>query len=123
VLGGIYAYWLTYIHPDSALGGVIADLMVVTAFLVGKSTFWGPLLGAVLTQLASRTLWLVWGESMPYLVIIGAAPSGKPGGPRRMALLGSSGSHCTELSCHREGGYHAPDQVRPGRVRPAEGLV
>ncbi|MDQ7843089.1 MAG: branched-chain amino acid ABC transporter permease [Armatimonadota bacterium] len=73
VLGGIYAYWLTYIHPDSVLGGIITDLMVVMVFLGGMGTFWGPLLGAFLVQLVSRSLWLVWGESTLYLVIIGAA--------------------------------------------------
>ncbi len=73
VLGGIYAYWLTYIHPDSVLGGIITDLMVVMVFLGGMGTFWGPLLGAFLVQLVSRSLWLAWGESTLYLVIIGAA--------------------------------------------------
>lgn len=73
VLGGVYAYWLTYIHPDSVLGGVITDLMVVMVFLGGVGTFWGPLLGAFLVQLVNRLLWLVWGEGTLYLVIIGAA--------------------------------------------------
>lgn len=73
VLGGVYAYWLTYIHPDSVLGGSITDLMVVMVFVGGVGTFWGPLLGAFLVQLVNRVLWLVWGESTLYLVIIGAA--------------------------------------------------
>jgi branched-chain amino acid transport system permease protein len=73
VLGGVYAYWLTYIHPDSVLGGAITDLMVVMVFLGGVGTFWGPLLGAFLVQLVNRFLWLAWGESTLYLVIIGAA--------------------------------------------------
>jgi branched-chain amino acid transport system permease protein len=73
VLGGVYAYWLTYIHPDSVLGGSITDLMVVMVFLGGVGTFWGPLLGGFLVQLVNRLLWLVWGESTLYLVIIGAA--------------------------------------------------
>lgn len=73
VLGGVYAYWLTYIHPDSVLGAVITDFMVVMVFLGGVGTFWGPLLGAFLVQSVNRLLWLVWGESTLYLVIIGAA--------------------------------------------------
>ncbi len=73
VLGGVYAYWLTYIHPDSVLGGTITDLMVVMVFLGGVGTFWGPLCGAFLVQVVNRLLWLVWGEGTLYLVIIGAA--------------------------------------------------
>jgi len=73
VLGGVYAYWLTYIHPDSVLGGMITDMMVVMVFLGGVGTFWGPLLGAFLVQIVNRLLWLVWGEGTLYLVIIGAA--------------------------------------------------
>jgi branched-chain amino acid transport system permease protein len=73
VLGGVYAYWITYIHPDSVLGAIITDSMVVMVFLGGMGTFWGPLLGASLVQFANRFLWLAWGESTLYLVIIGAA--------------------------------------------------
>jgi len=73
VLGGIYAYWVTYIHPDSVLGAIITDFMVVMAFLGGIGSLWGPFLGAVVVQLVNRVLWLVWGEGTFYLVIIGAA--------------------------------------------------
>jgi len=73
VLGGIYAYWVTYIHPDSVLGAINTDFMVVMAFLGGVGSLWGPFLGAFVVQLVNRYLWLVWGEGTFYLVIIGAA--------------------------------------------------
>ncbi len=73
VLGGIYAYWVTYIHPDSVLKADVTDFMVVMAFLGGIGSLWGPFLGAVVVQLVQRILWLVWGEGTFYLVIIGAA--------------------------------------------------
>ena len=73
VLGGINAYWVTYIHPDSVLGAQLTDFMVVMAFLGGIGSLWGPLLGAIVVQLVQRVLWLVWGEGTFYLVIIGAA--------------------------------------------------
>lgn len=73
VLGGAYAYWVTYIHPDSVLGAIITDFMVVMAFLGGIGSLWGPFLGAILIQLVNRYLWLVWGEGTFYLIIIGAA--------------------------------------------------
>ncbi len=71
VFGGIYAYWVTYIHPDSVLKADITDFMVVMAFLGGIGSLWGPLLGAVVVQLIQRILWMVWGEGTFYLVIIG----------------------------------------------------
>jgi branched-chain amino acid transport system permease protein len=73
ILGGVYAYWVTYIHPDSVLGAQITDFMVVMAFLGGVGSLWGPFLGAFVVQLINRYLWLVWGESTFYLMIIGAA--------------------------------------------------
>ena len=71
ILGGIYAYWVTYIHPDSVLGGQITDVMCVMAFLGGIGSLWGPFLGAIVVQLIQRVLWVVWGEGTFYLVIIG----------------------------------------------------
>jgi branched-chain amino acid transport system permease protein len=73
IIGGINAYWVTYIHPDSVLRADITDFMVVMAFLGGIGSLWGPFLGAVVVQLVQRVLWLVWGEGTFYLVIIGAA--------------------------------------------------
>ena len=73
VLGGVYAYWVTYIHPDSVLGAQLTDFMVVMAFLGGIGSLWGPFLGAIVVQLVQRVLWLFWGEGTFYLVIIGAA--------------------------------------------------
>lgn len=73
VLGGIYAYWVTYIHPDSVLGAQLTDFMTVMAFLGGIGSLWGPFLGAVVVQLVQRVLWLIWGEGTFYLVVIGAA--------------------------------------------------
>jgi branched-chain amino acid transport system permease protein len=73
VLGGVYAYWVTYIHPDSVLGAINTDFMVVMAFLGGVGSLWGPFLGAFVVQFVNRYLWLVWGEGTFYLIIIGAA--------------------------------------------------
>jgi branched-chain amino acid transport system permease protein len=73
ILGGIYAYWVTYIHPDSVLGPQITDFMVVMAFLGGIGTLWGPFLGALAVQLINRSLWLFWGEGTFYLIVIGLA--------------------------------------------------
>lgn len=76
ILGGVYAYWLTYIHPNNVLAPLISGQMVVMTMVGGVGTFWGPALGAVVIQLANRLIWLVWGESVIYLILLGAAIGG-----------------------------------------------
>jgi branched-chain amino acid transport system permease protein len=71
VLGGIYGYWTTYIHPDSVLSGSVTDQIVVMALLGGLGTAVGPILGAVLLQAVSRFLWLQMEQSVLYIVFIG----------------------------------------------------
>jgi branched-chain amino acid transport system permease protein len=72
VFGGVYAVWITFLHPDSALAPVISDMMVVMTLLGGIGTFVGPLLGAPVLYVIQRTLWLVWSDNFGYLVVIGA---------------------------------------------------
>jgi len=73
VFGGLYAYLITYIHPDSVLGPAITDLMVVMVLFGGVGTLWGPLVGATAIQLVNRLLWFLRGESTLYLVYAGVA--------------------------------------------------
>jgi len=73
LLGGAYAYWITYIHPDSVFGPIIADQMVIMVLLGGIGTLFGPVLGAVLLYLGNRIIWITWGESSAYLIILGLA--------------------------------------------------
>jgi branched-chain amino acid transport system permease protein len=73
VLGSAYAYWITYIHPDSVLGPLIADQMVVMVLLGGIGTLFGPVLGAALLYIGNRIIWVAWGDSSAYLVILGLA--------------------------------------------------
>lgn len=73
ILGGIYAYWITYIHPDSVLAPVIADQMVVMTMLGGLGTIAGPIIGAVVLFMGNRLLWVFWGDTSFYLVLVGLA--------------------------------------------------
>ncbi len=73
VIGGAYAYWITYIHPDSVLGPLIADQMVVMVLLGGIGTVFGPVIGASLMYIGNRIIWVTWGDSSSYLVILGLA--------------------------------------------------
>jgi branched-chain amino acid transport system permease protein len=73
LIGGAYAYWITYIHPDSVLGPLISDQMVIMVLLGGISTLVGPIIGAVILYVGNRILWVLWGDSPSYLIILGVA--------------------------------------------------
>ncbi len=72
VLGGIYAYWITFINPQSVLAGDITDQMVVMALVGGLGHLWGPALGATVIYLASTWLSAKFGSSTGYIAMIGA---------------------------------------------------
>ena len=73
MLGGVYAFWITYIHPESVLTPLIADQMVVMALLGGLGTILGPIVGALVLFLGNRMLWLMYGDTSFYLVLLGLA--------------------------------------------------
>jgi branched-chain amino acid transport system permease protein len=73
MIGGIYAYWLTFIHPASVLSALITDQMVVMTLVGGVGTFWGPAVGAVVVQLANKLIWITFGAEVYYLILLGLA--------------------------------------------------
>ncbi len=54
--GGIYAYYLTYIHPDIVFDVNISILVVLMALFGGGGTWLGPILGAVILTLVNEGL-------------------------------------------------------------------
>jgi branched-chain amino acid transport system permease protein len=69
LLGGGYAWFLTYIEPTSAFSGRIDLQSIVMAILGGVGTLWGPLVGAVLMTQVSEALWANFPQA--YLMIFG----------------------------------------------------
>jgi branched-chain amino acid transport system permease protein len=72
VFGGIFAYWITFINPLSALGGDITDQMVVMALVGGLGHPWGPAFGAAVLYLISTWLNATFGSTTIYIAIVGA---------------------------------------------------
>jgi branched-chain amino acid transport system permease protein len=72
VLGGIDAYWITFINPHSVLAGNITDQMVVMALVGGLGHPWGPAVGAAAIYLASTWLGATFSSSTAYIAMIGA---------------------------------------------------
>lgn len=71
VLGGIFAYWITFIHPQSVLDSVLTDQMVVMTLLGGIGTVAGPIVGGGALWLINRLLWAYLGDSVVYLIVLG----------------------------------------------------
>ena len=72
VFGGIDAYWITFINPQSVLGGGITDQMVVMALVGGLGHPWGPALGAAALYLVNSWFGAAFGSTTSYIAMIGA---------------------------------------------------
>jgi branched-chain amino acid transport system permease protein len=56
VVGGIYGYYMSYIHPDITFNINTSLLLLLMAFFGGCHTWAGPLLGAVILSLANQLI-------------------------------------------------------------------
>jgi branched-chain amino acid transport system permease protein len=113
VLGGINAYWITFINPESVLSTLITDQLVVMVLVGGLGHTWGPALGAAVLYLLNRQLLASFGGTTSYIAFIGVLvmlivlflPDGLvslSGRARRMRLVRQLlGRPVHELSAHR----------------------
>ena len=87
--GGVYAWYLSYVHPEEAFSLHRNLAMVVMVLLGGAGTVLGPVVGAALVFLVSEALWakfplaheLIFGLALMALVLF--APDGLAGLWRR----------------------------------------
>jgi branched-chain amino acid transport system permease protein len=56
VVGGVYGYYMSYIHPDITFNINTSLLILLMAFFGGCKTWAGPLLGAVILSLANQLI-------------------------------------------------------------------
>lgn len=66
--GGVWAYYETFIYPQFAIDPLITIGMVLMAFLGGRATLWGPVLGAFILVPAQQYLAYRLGGSEIYLI-------------------------------------------------------
>jgi branched-chain amino acid transport system permease protein len=57
LVGGVYAYWFSYITPEQMFSVEISLLVIAMALLGGTGTVWGPVLGAVVLRILSEAVW------------------------------------------------------------------
>ncbi len=69
-IGGIYAYWITYITPQDVFSVHITVRLVIMTLLGGMGTFLGPIVGATFLTVIEETLWARF--IYTYMVIIGS---------------------------------------------------
>lgn len=70
LLGGGYAWYLTYVEPSSIYSTEIELQTVAMAILGGMGTLWGPLIGGILMSQVSETLSTKFPQT--HLMIFGA---------------------------------------------------
>jgi branched-chain amino acid transport system permease protein len=58
MVGGVWAYYIPYIYPQFAVNPLVTIGMVLMAFLGGKGTLWGPVIGAAI--IAPTQLYLAY---------------------------------------------------------------
>jgi branched-chain amino acid transport system permease protein len=71
VLGGIDAYWITFINPKSVLSADVTDQMVVMALVGGLGHAWGPALGAAALFILNRQFLASFGDTTSYIAMVG----------------------------------------------------
>lgn len=73
ILGGVYAYWITFIDPASTLGDMVSDQAVVMVVFGGMGTLIGPVIGALLIFTFKTIFWAYLSDyQLLYLIILGA---------------------------------------------------
>jgi branched-chain amino acid transport system permease protein len=68
MVGGVWAYYLTFIYPESAVDPLVMIGAVLMTFLGGRGTLWGPTIGALVLVPAQQFLLTELGASQLYLV-------------------------------------------------------
>jgi branched-chain amino acid transport system permease protein len=72
LIGGVFAYWITYIDPGSTLGDIISDQALVMVIFGGMGTLVGPAIGAVLIFAFKTLFWAYLSAyEVLYIIILG----------------------------------------------------
>jgi branched-chain amino acid transport system permease protein len=68
MVGGVWAYYQSFVYPQFAVDPLITIAIVLMTFLGGRATLWGPVLGAVILQTGQQYLAYRLGGSQFYLI-------------------------------------------------------
>jgi branched-chain amino acid transport system permease protein len=68
MVGGVWAYYQSFIYPQFAVDPLITIAMVLMTFLGGRGTLWGPIIGAFILESGQQYLAYTLGGSRFYLI-------------------------------------------------------
>jgi len=68
MVGGVWAYFQSFIYPQFAVDPLITIAIVLMTFLGGRATLWGPVLGAIILESGQKTLAYHLGANQFYLI-------------------------------------------------------
>ena len=72
IIGGVFAYWVTFIDPASTLGDLVSDQALVMVVFGGMGTLIGPVIGALLIFAFKTAFWAYLSDfQLLYLIILG----------------------------------------------------
>jgi len=69
MIGGTYAYWMTFLYPGDTFNVLITVRMIIMTFLGGAGTLLGPIIGAAFLAAIEEILWAEF--KYTYLIIVG----------------------------------------------------
>jgi branched-chain amino acid transport system permease protein len=72
MIGGVWAYYVSFVYPQFAVDPLVTIGMVLMAFLGGKGTLWGPVIGAAIIVPTQQYLAYRLGGSEYYLIAYAA---------------------------------------------------
>lgn len=73
LIGGAYAYWLTFIDPLTVFDSAMSILVIVMTMLGSAGTWLGPIMGGVVVSIISEYLWnnfLAWHTGILGLILM-----------------------------------------------------
>jgi branched-chain amino acid transport system permease protein len=68
MVGAVWAYYLTFIYPESSVDPLVMIGAVLMTFLGGRGTLWGPLIGALVLVPAQQYMLIHLGGGEGYLI-------------------------------------------------------
>lgn len=105
VIGGIYAFWIGYIDPESVFDLLISLAVILMVLLGGRLLVFGPIIGAFLYELIDVVAWREFNEArlaalgIALVVIVRFLPGGLP----------ELGDHITRTLRRRPAGTETTD--------------
>jgi len=72
MIGGVWAYYVGFVYPQFAVDPLVTIGMVLMAFLGGRATLWGPVVGAFILVPAQQSFAYQFGASRVYLLVYAA---------------------------------------------------